>query len=111
MAANDYAVNVFINFPFDAAYKPLFEAIVFAILNCGHKPRCALEIDDGSEVHGGLLQLRIFARRAHDRSQAFQRLGSSPHKCLTVQRTDETSPFRESCVLRTPKKMWFGSRR
>jgi len=36
--------------PFDAEYKPLFEAIVFAVSDCGHKPRCALEIDDASEV-------------------------------------------------------------
>jgi hypothetical protein len=46
----DYSINVFINCPFDAAYKPLFEALVFAITHCGFRPRCALEIDDGSEV-------------------------------------------------------------
>ncbi len=50
MAANDYSANVFVNCPFDAAYKPLFEAITFAILDCGHHSRCSLEIDDASEV-------------------------------------------------------------
>jgi hypothetical protein len=50
MAQNKYATAVFLNCPFDAQYKPLFEAIVFAILDCGFQPRCALEIDDGSEV-------------------------------------------------------------
>lgn len=50
MAATEYAANVFINCPFDAAYKSLFEAITFAILACGNRPRCTLEIDDGSEV-------------------------------------------------------------
>jgi hypothetical protein len=41
---------VFFNCPFDAQYRPLFEAIVFAVLACGFRPRCALEIDDASEV-------------------------------------------------------------
>lgn len=50
MPRDDYASDVFINCPFDKQYKPLFEAIVFAILACGFRPRCALEIDDASEV-------------------------------------------------------------
>jgi hypothetical protein len=50
MAQSKYDKGVFINCPFDAQYKPLFEAIVFAVLDCGLWPRCALEIDDASEV-------------------------------------------------------------
>jgi hypothetical protein len=50
MAQDKYDKGVFINCPFDAQYKPLFEAIVFAVLHCGLWPRCALEIDDASEV-------------------------------------------------------------
>src|SRR6266852_6729294 len=50
MARNEYAQGVFINCPFDSEYKPLFEAIAFAVLACGFRPRCALEIDDSSEV-------------------------------------------------------------
>jgi hypothetical protein len=50
MPRSRYAKSVFINCPFDAQYKPLFEAIVFAIFHCGFRPRCALEIDDSSEV-------------------------------------------------------------
>ena len=46
----DYSINVFINCPFDDAYKPLFESLVFAITHCGFRPRCALEVDDGSQV-------------------------------------------------------------
>jgi hypothetical protein len=42
--------HVFINCPFDAHYKELFEAIVFAVFACGFRPRCALEIDDGSQI-------------------------------------------------------------
>jgi hypothetical protein len=42
--------HVFINCPFDADYTSLFEAIVFAVSDCGFRPRCALEIDDGSQI-------------------------------------------------------------
>jgi len=45
-----YNENVFINCPFDAKYKPLFEAIVFAVHDCGFVARCALEEDDGSQI-------------------------------------------------------------
>ncbi|WP_325308555.1 hypothetical protein [Longimicrobium sp.] len=41
--------HVFINCPFDHEYQPLFRALVFAVLDCGFFPRCALERDDGSE--------------------------------------------------------------
>jgi hypothetical protein len=49
MAAK-YNENVFINCPFDAAYKPLFDALVFAVFDCGFVARCALEEDDGSQI-------------------------------------------------------------
>jgi hypothetical protein len=42
--------NVFINCPFDSAFERLFRAFVFAVQDCGFTPRCALEVDDGSEV-------------------------------------------------------------
>ena len=42
--------EVFINCPFDDGYSDIFEAILFAIYFCGCKPRCALEVDDGSQV-------------------------------------------------------------
>ncbi len=45
-----YNENVFINCPFDAAYKKLFNAIVFAVFDCGFVARCALEEDDGSQI-------------------------------------------------------------
>ncbi len=50
MPRSDYAKDVFINCPFDAQYRPIFEAVIFAVFDCGFRPRCALEIDDGSEV-------------------------------------------------------------
>jgi hypothetical protein len=46
----EYADSVFVNCPFDSDYRPLFEAIVFTIHDCGYAARCALEVDDSSEV-------------------------------------------------------------
>lgn len=45
-----YDDQVFINCPFDDAYRKIFRAIVFAVEDCGFVPRSALESDDGSEV-------------------------------------------------------------
>jgi hypothetical protein len=50
MPAPDYARNVFINCPFDAEYRPLLEAMVFAIHNLGFRPRSALERLDSGEL-------------------------------------------------------------
>ncbi len=42
--------SVFINCPFDHPdYDPIFDAIVFAIHDCGYVPRCTKEIDDGGD--------------------------------------------------------------
>ncbi|MRX07353.1 hypothetical protein GJ697_05840 [Pseudoduganella sp. FT25W] len=45
MAHND----VFINCPFDAEFSSLRNAIVFAIYDCGFRPRCALESANGHD--------------------------------------------------------------
>ena len=50
MKSRHYNDNVFINCPFDPAYKPLFDATVFAVHDCGFIPRCALEEEDASQV-------------------------------------------------------------
>jgi hypothetical protein len=50
MTPGTYDNSVFLNCPFDATYRPLFEAVTFAVYDCGFQPRCALEIDDGSQV-------------------------------------------------------------
>jgi hypothetical protein len=42
--------SVFINCPFDREFEPQFRALVFAVLACGYKVRCAREVDDGAEV-------------------------------------------------------------
>ena len=45
----NYQDNVFINSPFDSAFKPIFDALVFVIQDAGFIARCALEISDGSQ--------------------------------------------------------------
>jgi hypothetical protein len=45
-----YDTQVFVNCPFDGSYKTLFEALVFAIADCGFRPRCALESEDSGQV-------------------------------------------------------------
>lgn len=42
--------NVFINCPFDKEYKPIFDAIVFTVFDCGYLPRCALEVINAGQV-------------------------------------------------------------
>ncbi|HKO56616.1 MAG TPA: hypothetical protein VJ276_12115 [Thermoanaerobaculia bacterium] len=47
---HDYDGNVFINCPFDAAYTPIFEAIVFTIHAIGLRPKSARQRLDSSEI-------------------------------------------------------------
>jgi hypothetical protein len=48
--STEYETSVFISCPFDAAYQQLFRAIVFTVIHCGFRARCALEIDDSGDV-------------------------------------------------------------
>ena len=41
--------NVFINCPFDEAYRPFFDAVVFTVHDAGFVARCALEASDSAE--------------------------------------------------------------
>lgn len=50
MTTGSYSSNVFVNCPFDDDYRDLFYAVNFSIFDCGYVPRCALEIDDSSQV-------------------------------------------------------------
>ncbi|HEY8591535.1 MAG TPA: hypothetical protein VIL42_01575 [Sphingomicrobium sp.] len=43
------ARDVFINCPFDDQYRPLFDAITFAVIACGFRARSALEYSDATE--------------------------------------------------------------
>lgn len=42
--------EIFINCPFDIEYSSIFDSILFAVYFCGFSPRCALEIDDGTQI-------------------------------------------------------------
>lgn len=42
--------GVFLNCPFDELYRPIFEAVVFAVHDCGYVARCSLEVTDASQV-------------------------------------------------------------
>jgi hypothetical protein len=44
------ARDVFINCPFDDAFALSFQALVFAVLACGFRARCAREMDDAAET-------------------------------------------------------------
>lgn len=46
----EFEQNVFINCPFDDAYKVLFDAIVFAVQIAGFRPRCAREASDAGQA-------------------------------------------------------------
>jgi hypothetical protein len=50
MPRQAYNRSVFINCPFDDAYREQFRAMVFTLLRCGFHARSSLEIDDGSVV-------------------------------------------------------------
>lgn len=50
MARTQSTNNVFINCPFDVQFEPIFHAMIFAVYDCGYVARCALEIDDSSEI-------------------------------------------------------------
>jgi hypothetical protein len=45
-----YDDSVFVNCPFDEEYEALFDAIVFAVHDCGFVARCALEPSDSGEA-------------------------------------------------------------
>ena len=44
------AADVFINCPFDDEFAPAFRALVFAVIACGFRVRCAREMSDGTET-------------------------------------------------------------
>jgi hypothetical protein len=47
---NSYENSVFINVPFDRRYKKLFDALVFAVHDCGFVAHCSKEEADSSNV-------------------------------------------------------------
>jgi hypothetical protein len=70
--------NVFINCPFDADYRPLFEALIFTIVASGYTARCALEDDDAGNIRFDKLRrlIRESSWSIHDLSRT--ELGRTP---------------------------------
>jgi hypothetical protein len=68
---SDANLSVFVNCPFDEAYKPLFEAIFFTISSSGYRVRCALEESDAGDMRFEKLCRLISqsARSIHDLSR------------------------------------------
>lgn len=66
-----FSDHVFINCPFDQDYWPLFEALVFTVVDSGFVPRCALEEPDSGEVRVRRIQGIISTSRysIHDISR------------------------------------------
>lgn len=46
-------LDVFVNCPFDDAYTPIFNSIIYTVIRFGYRARCALEADDASENRFG----------------------------------------------------------
>jgi hypothetical protein len=65
------AENVFLNCPFDEAYKPSFEAVLFTVAASGYRVRCALEDNDAGDVRFDKLcrLIRESAKSIHDLSR------------------------------------------
>lgn len=55
----NYAKNVFINCPFDDSYKPLFNAIVFAVNDMGFRPISAKDESNAGETRFNKIQALI----------------------------------------------------
>lgn len=62
---------MFINCPFDEAYRGCFEALLFAITVSGYEVRCALEDDDAANIRFDKLRrlIRESGRTIHDLSR------------------------------------------
>lgn len=71
MARLPYRKSVFVNCPFDDEYSELLDALVFTIHDCGFIARCALEIDDSTQVRADKLMSMIAECRMgiHDLSR------------------------------------------
>ena len=63
--------SVFINCPYDAAYTPLFDAIIFTTVCCGFTPRSALEAGNVAEPRMDRIVRSLFESRysIHDLSR------------------------------------------
>lgn len=74
-ARHGYDSSVFINCPFDDDFRPLLEAMLFCIVDCGLTPRIASERMDGEARLGKIVELLLECRYSvHDLSRVKARL-------------------------------------
>jgi hypothetical protein len=101
---------VFVNVPFDARYKRLFQALVFAIHECGFRARCALEGDDGSEtrleklydiIRDCPLGIHDLSRTSLDRQSRLPRFNMPLELGLFMgaKRCGDATQRRKSCLI------------
>lgn len=71
-----YQKSVFVNCPFDLAWRDKFRSIVFTVLACEFKPRCSWEQDDTGDVRINKIMAIIEQCKygIHDLSQENARL-------------------------------------
>ena len=78
--------HVFLNCPFDDAYRPLLRSMQFTVIGCGYFPRCALEEDNAAEVRVGKIMRLIrdeCALGIHDISRT-ETDGTPPLPCFNM---------------------------
>ena len=71
MADAEFDRNVFVNCPFDAAYEPILQAVLFCIVSFGLNPRIATERSDAGETRLAKIEELIESSRysIHDLSR------------------------------------------
>ena len=71
MTKADYRRSVFLNCPFDPQYAPLFDAMVFSVMDCGFHVRCSKEnLDAGSvRIHNIYILIAGSRLAIHDLSR------------------------------------------
>ncbi len=83
MGETDFDRSVFVNCPFDEAYAPLLQAMLFCIVDMGFRPRIASERSDSGEIRVLKIVELISASRysIHDLSRA---QSSGPHELFRL---------------------------
>lgn len=76
-----YNRGVFINCPYDPAYRPVLRAIVFAVFACNLEPRCALQASNSSTIRVEKIVALIRGARwgIHDLSDMRSNGAEAPH--------------------------------
>lgn len=71
--------EVFLNFPYDDSYLPLLQAMVFAVMDCGFWPCCALEYQGANlgRLRKIIRMIQRCPRSIHDLTPAMTKSGAT----------------------------------